>query len=879
MKKTPPRQHAATAGKIGAGNPVRATPLANRHKPWPSRKVMGEEEMVKYMASVPGYLQQLEKRDIGQDKALNCGVIDWGRLEKWTYLQKQVTSRRVGDYPSSSTSSSPFSTSGSSSRSDRNIDSPLSSQRKQSPTLVAHRNSSARDRQTRMMDEQSSVPVMTNPDSKISHDKVSIGHNYEKVNLSSSDVLSVTRNKSPPRDIGRSSCTSKDNDTSAFSHNKVKVQICRSGEAESSRRYDQLSVQGNLHLSENDLSDQLSGVESMWDRLQESFHEGHISCDSTMNNRRSAEANRNSFSRIFPPSDIQFTNLAPHISYSCPLSSSSHREECVVASGPLCENEMLTANAKGKVVKLGRSTDDLSGKLVVNMSDKSSQAEVKVAAAPRRDLSPHRLLRAGLNRMRSPSSREASSGQPTKQTICSDEYHDDSATSNRKGRRSSSPHRLLSAGLNLLRNSSLKEGSSGQQMKETVCSDNSYEDNAGSNVRSRRSPLRRIFDPVKSKNQIPFSGPITSLPSHRAEVESNGEKLPIRDELKSASGACKSSNAIVNNSTIQVTEAGCYVHAEKQVTSTRQALLKLAWKNGVPLFVFSSSDINILAATMGKTSISQNNGFECTYKIFTAHEVKKKVGVWMSQVHKNKKHDLIYNAVGQMTVSSSKCNSDDSKNYFLVREFVLYGGEQISTAQNHVTSLFRNELAAIVTHAQNERPENDNCDILQSSSCRDSSLVKPAEDKNSMKNSQVEQKNENSSLANVVAILPSGVHGTSSTGEPSPLIQRWKSGGSCDCGGWDEGCRLTILTDKIQDSTTTSDRACTTDGSYRIELFAQGETKATKHAFSMVAFKEGVYTVDFGVSISSLQAFAMCITTLHSKKLTTLSGLHRPVEA
>jgi len=59
----------------------------------------------------------------------------------------------------------------------------------------------------------------------------------------------------------------------------------------------------------------------------------------------------------------------------------------------------------------------------------------------------------------------------------------------------------------------------------------------------------------------------------------------------------------------------------------------------------------------------------------------------------------------------------------------------------------------------------------------------------------------------------------------------------------------------------------------------QGETKETVHAFNMITFKEGVYTVDFGPSISSVQAFAMCIATLHSRKSDTLSGFHCSVEA
>lgn len=44
-------------------------------------------------------------------------------------------------------------------------------------------------------------------------------------------------------------------------------------------------------------------------------------------------------------------------------------------------------------------------------------------------------------------------------------------------------------------------------------------------------------------------------------------------------------------------------------------------------------------------------------------------------------------------------------------------------------------------------------------------------------------------------VIPSGIHGgpRNRNGGPSSLIQRWKSGGSCDCSGWDLGCPLTVL--------------------------------------------------------------------------------------
>ncbi|OMO97740.1 hypothetical protein CCACVL1_04472 [Corchorus capsularis] len=44
-------------------------------------------------------------------------------------------------------------------------------------------------------------------------------------------------------------------------------------------------------------------------------------------------------------------------------------------------------------------------------------------------------------------------------------------------------------------------------------------------------------------------------------------------------------------------------------------------------------------------------------------------------------------------------------------------------------------------------------------------------------------------------LVPAGIHGGPRTrnGGPSSLIERWRSGGHCDCGGWDLGCPLTVL--------------------------------------------------------------------------------------
>lgn len=49
--------------------------------------------------------------------------------------------------------------------------------------------------------------------------------------------------------------------------------------------------------------------------------------------------------------------------------------------------------------------------------------------------------------------------------------------------------------------------------------------------------------------------------------------------------------------------------------------------------------------------------------------------------------------------------------------------------------------------------------------------------------------------ANVKVVTPSGRHGmpNSEKGSPSSLLDRWRLGGGCDCGGWDMGCPIVVL--------------------------------------------------------------------------------------
>ncbi|ONK76866.1 uncharacterized protein A4U43_C02F670 [Asparagus officinalis] len=662
----------------------------NHQKTQLRRNMTGGDDVVKYMSNVPSYLQRLEKGDSVQEKALNFGVLDWGRLEKWAYLQKQVTYRREEDSPSSSNSSTPasFSTFGSSSQSaSRNCP---CAQTKHSPNKREHCRSS------------------------------------EEGQIRRPNVKGVSIDKPQNPDVGS---------------NKVKSQIGRSEEEEKSRNCEQQSFSGNLYFTEDWLQDQCSVVEGMWDNLQESEQTRRISCDSA------AAVGRKSFSGNFSVSDI---------SYSCPLPSVSRNFEPSISNNLVYENKVPRTSAQRNDMTKISSKQDSTGKMIM------------------------------------------------KKTNISDNSLEENSTSHTRSIRSITPHCLL-------RNSSLREISSRKEVEQqAIPSESTQAENATSSRRNRRSPLRRILDPLlKPKNQFYFSGTTSNLTSDGSQQVSNDSS----------------------------------VEAQKQVMSLRHAFLKLAWKNGLPLFVFSADDDNVLASIMAKGNLAQKNDVGCIYTMFTAHELKKKGRVWMGQGNKSKKNDFAYNMIGQVMVSSSKSLRFASEDYFSIREFVCCGTELEPTNHQRVISPFSNELAAIIIQVPNEKPKGST--------------------KISYDELHNEQKNESSRLPSVTAILPNGIHGISSEGEPSSLIERWRSGGSCDCGGWDEGCKLTVLTDNSPRNRSSNSSA----GARRIELLPQIEDIENKHIFKMTAFREEVYTVEFGASVASVQAFAMCIAILHSRKL------------
>lgn len=114
-------------------------------------------------------------------------------------------------------------------------------------------------------------------------------------------------------------------------------------------------------------------------------------------------------------------------------------------------------------------------------------------------------------------------------------------------------------------------------------------------------------------------------------------------------------------------------------------------------------------------------------------------------------------------------------------------------------------------------------------------------------------------------LVPAGIHGGPRTrnGGPSSLIERWRSGGHCDCGGWDIGCPLTVLKTRA----TKEEFSHHTDiqEEYKsFDLFAQG-SELSAPILRVVNVHDGLYFIHFRSMLSALQSFSIAVAIIHTR--------------
>ncbi|XP_009120411.1 uncharacterized protein LOC103845328 [Brassica rapa] len=293
-------------------------------------------------------------------------------------------------------------------------------------------------------------------------------------------------------------------------------------------------------------------------------------------------------------------------------------------------------------------------------------------------------------------------------------------------------------------------------------------------------------------------------------------------------------------------------HEKKVGSSMVRAVLRVTVKNNQPLFTFAvNKETDIIAATQKKMGSSDEGECTSVYSFFSIKDHKRN-SAWLNQRSRGQTHGIISDVVAQMRVSSSFRSG-------FIREFVLFSVEldQESTEKSDVQ--LKNELAAIIVKMPRWFNRRASVNTVHDHTALSKGFGDPIKDR------AFDQD------ISATVILQSGVHSMPHKGGPSSLIQRWRTGGSCDCGGWDMGCNLIILTNQHNNSCKNSTTSNSPPSSNRFELYFLGE-QAEEHPFlSYKPIKEGLYSVVYDSSLSQLQAFSICMALAESRKMTEIT--------
>ncbi|XP_038973018.1 uncharacterized protein LOC103697417 [Phoenix dactylifera] len=130
---------------------------------------------------------------------------------------------------------------------------------------------------------------------------------------------------------------------------------------------------------------------------------------------------------------------------------------------------------------------------------------------------------------------------------------------------------------------------------------------------------------------------------------------------------------------------------------------------------------------------------------------------------------------------------------------------------------------------------------------------------------EILMRNSRKSARRMNVLVPAGFHGgpITRTGGPSSLVERWRSGGHCDCGGWDVGCPLTVLDNCCIHSKTSPPEESREDLS-SVDLFMEG-AKHGEPTLKLVNSSEGLYIIYFQSTLSALQSFSAAVAIIHTQ--------------
>lgn len=334
--------------------------------------------------------------------------------------------------------------------------------------------------------------------------------------------------------------------------------------------------------------------------------------------------------------------------------------------------------------------------------------------------------------------------------------------------------------------------------------DATYTSECVGNKKIRSSPFKKILDPImKSKSQRKPSL-LETEDSKSSSTPFGGKGRVLHKSLLSDISRAEQSLA-----------PDCQTDGEAQkltVTSSPthlHAVIKLDPNNGAFGFAFS---------TKGPEELIYVNtwkaGDELNW-IYTFHSSGKRTST-VGRTSKDR-HGCLPPIVGQMHVSSflySSVGEDGILKTSATTEFVLYdiAHARRSSAVERIqcTDAIRPSFCNAVNNSMSGHTRNDlvqrqnttRIDSDLSTSCLWSredlhphlevaAIVIQAP----LHKTKSKELKAGSSPGTIKAVTAGGAHGLPRDDEasPSPLLDRLKSGGACDCGGWDMSCPIVVL--------------------------------------------------------------------------------------
>nr|GMD75447.1 uncharacterized protein LOC109175677 [Ipomoea batatas] len=356
-----------------------------------------------------------------------------------------------------------------------------------------------------------------------------------------------------------------------------------------------------------------------------------------------------------------------------------------------------------------------------------------------------------------------------------------------------------------------------------------------------------------------------------------------------------------------------------------QGMLQITWKNGLPHYVFSTDGKEeVYVADLLKVSSTDDKFLDYVY-IFHSRSGAKGEG----SVVCNGESSI----VGRMTVSTPSHKSQILERQFVLYGCGDGFGDDTQTSSHTLRKNKRlvkrvaDAFRAVHTYKQRslykfsganaiheENPWMESHNSPYSGAASDAETVflpnlelaavvvrdhvhnspKKAETGgwglNFLKKSRTGQKNasletsihsENPSFSSgecstsMDVVVPAGFHGgpRARNGGPSSLLERWSSGGHCECGGWDLGCPLTVL-NTIPNKTDDLSETGLSEDCKTIDLFIQGSRESVP-IMKMANIHDGLYYIHFQSTLLSLQAFAIATAIIHSRSPILRSKLYR----